>query len=691
MFTRPGMTSLNMEVGSGPRFKIMKALYLLSLLFVCTGLLVSLNVGNASAADCDCTVCHGVAANYHSDGMSNPGNAWSLCSTCHASPPATGSHAVHSAPLSNATYGDTVTNTAGQYQFGCGHCHSMAVTVHNNGTPDVSLYGSSIGQSGVQACNDCHGSNPPSDHVGACPTIITDCALCHSGHTTGHMSTTSATITPSKQFGAVACAYCHTQYAGGVHSGTVRDLSNSCGTCHTTAGLSFASHSATPMTATNGQCTTCHGGMIATHAAHTVQHILTTEGTCTSCHSATPRVRPTAATMTACTTCHGDKPNNHADVSGRPTTCTDCHIGGDPGNCTACHGDYASGAGFHNWNSTEPPFATFTASAGSGVDAWTVTLNTAGSFGAISSVNWGDGTINTSTTHTYTSPGTKSITLNIQTASAINSIDLSQYPISGTVKNLGNGVSNATITLTGTTSGTTATDANGAYSFTVNPGTYAVHAAKAGYTMSADVTGIVAAHGKTNANFTVLGQGGQTQTAVLTVSKTNSNYGSVSSSPTGISCDAACGGPSTATFDVGAVVRVTASADTGKIVSSLTCTGGTTATCGGTSCYSDVTIASGGNSCAAAFADTSVKRVSGAADSYHLNLAAGLNAAVNGDILYLKGITFDESVSYDKTGVTVTLKGGYDSSFNTKSGSTMIRGPLAIIRGTLIIDEIIIY
>ena len=214
--------------------------------------------------------------------------------------------------------------------------------------------------------------------------------------------------------------------------------------------------------------------------------------------------------------------------------------------------------------------------------------------------------------------------------------------------------------------------------------------------MSADVTSIVAAPGKTDANFTATGQS-QTETAVLTVSKTNSTYGSVSSSPTGISCDAACSGPSTATFDVGSVVRLTASASTGKTVSSLTCTGGTTATCGGTSCYSDVTIASGGNSCTAVFsdADMPVKRVSGAVDSYYLNLADGLNAAVNGDIFYLRGITFNESVIYDKTGVTVTLQGGYDdSSFTLRSGTTLIGGParsLTVGRGTVIVDRVVIY
>ena len=287
MFSRPGMTSHNIEVGRGPGFKIMKALSLVSFLFVFTVILSGFNIRNSSAADCDCTVCHGVTVKYHGDGLSNPGNSWAACFTCHASPPATGSHSVHSAPLSNTTYGDTVTNTAGQYQFGCGQCHSMAVTLHRNDTIDISLSGSSIGQSGLQACNDCHGSSAPSDHGATCPTApdLTICATCHTGHATGHMSTSSPTITPSKVI--VGCASCHTQYAGGAHAGTTRDLSNSCVACHVTTGLSFVSHSSVPVTAAPGQCTTCHSA--PNHTSHTV---VIANNNCTICHSATPRVRP---------------------------------------------------------------------------------------------------------------------------------------------------------------------------------------------------------------------------------------------------------------------------------------------------------------------------------------------------------------------------------------------------------------
>jgi hypothetical protein len=87
------------------------------------------NIRNSSAADCDCTVCHGVTLKYHGDGLSNPGNSWSSCSTCHAASPATGSALSAKRPLSNTTYGDTVKHSrAVSIRLRTGH--SMAVTLH---------------------------------------------------------------------------------------------------------------------------------------------------------------------------------------------------------------------------------------------------------------------------------------------------------------------------------------------------------------------------------------------------------------------------------------------------------------------------------------------------------------------------------------------------------------------------------
>ena len=647
----------------------------------------------------------------HSDGtavstgaaLTDASPAWDTpgpldCATCHGYPP---SYA-NGQPKANS-------HMAPGHNVQCNVCHSATTSdgttienpakhanaVYNVLPADASVDFSYAYDAGGGTCSVvvCHGGLDL--QWGAVITGLS-CELCHTGRTTAHMATDgSGHPVPD------TCTSCHTQYASTSHAGTPRNLSNSCGSCHATTGLSFSAHSTTPMTAVVGECTICHVGKMGTHATFTggTAHVLTTEATCTTCHSETPRRRPTAATMGSCQTCHGVKWDNHEEFSGGPQGCLDCHVIGGTSDvnfiidngCTPCHGWVPSvedALGMHSV-SGGPPFAAFSASAGSGINAWTVTLDTSQSDGTISSVDWGDG-IDTLTTHTYASAGVKSITLTIlksgQTASVAHSITLYNYPISGTVKMGGVGLGGVTITLTGPTSGTTVTDSGGAYSFIVMPGTYSVHAAKAGYTMSADVTSIVAEPGMTNADFTA-----QLGKAALTVSKANSTLGEVSSSPAGIDCDATCSGPSTAMFDVGSVVSLTASISGGNTVNSLTCIGGTVAICGSTSCYSDVTIAPGGNSCTAVFSDAPnvVRRVSGAAEYDYPNLAEGLTAAVNGDIFYLKGIIFNESVIFDKIGISVTLKGGYDdSSYTLRSGTTTLIGPMTIGPGSVSVNRL---
>jgi PKD repeat protein len=215
MFTRPGMTLHDGEVGRDPRFGMMRALCLLSFFLLCLVILTGVDVGNSSAVEWDCVSCHGVNQNYHDNGLTSPGNAWGSCSTCHASPPATGAHEIHAAPLSNTTYGDTVTSTAEQYRFGCGHCHSMDVTKHRNGSRDVDLSGSSIGQTGRQVCADCHGA--------AGPHGAQSCTGCHTDKSMAAMNHPLTPLLPS-------CETCHTT----AHSTPINVLT-ACGQCHNPA------------------------------------------------------------------------------------------------------------------------------------------------------------------------------------------------------------------------------------------------------------------------------------------------------------------------------------------------------------------------------------------------------------------------------------------------------------------------
>ncbi len=97
--------------------------------------IVGLNASflNADIA-CDCSSCH--SSSPHG---SNPVG----CSGCHDTPPQTGSHLIHygSTPTTVMAYGDTgVSSTREAYKFGCGNCHALDFTKHNNGWVDVELY-----------------------------------------------------------------------------------------------------------------------------------------------------------------------------------------------------------------------------------------------------------------------------------------------------------------------------------------------------------------------------------------------------------------------------------------------------------------------------------------------------------------------------------------------------------------------
>jgi len=115
--------------------KIMKGAVLFSLMTALAWFVINMNASPSSAdVGCDCASCH-----ISSPHGSNPVG----CSGCHDSPPQTGTHLVHygSAPLDTFIYGDTgITSTNDAYRFGCGNCHPLDMTKHNNGTVEVELY-----------------------------------------------------------------------------------------------------------------------------------------------------------------------------------------------------------------------------------------------------------------------------------------------------------------------------------------------------------------------------------------------------------------------------------------------------------------------------------------------------------------------------------------------------------------------
>ncbi len=136
----------------------MKVAVLLALAAVVLFLIVTLNV-QQTAADCDCTVCHNVAAAH--------GSSWQGCASCHGFPPATGSHLAHfldsqnvlghyqpygSLNIAQDYYPDPNT-PAPSYMMSCGNCHPMDSGRHQNGLVDVELYNPAAPAGSLKAKN----------------------------------------------------------------------------------------------------------------------------------------------------------------------------------------------------------------------------------------------------------------------------------------------------------------------------------------------------------------------------------------------------------------------------------------------------------------------------------------------------------------------------------------------------------
>lgn len=281
-----------------------RGILLLSCFIIFFCIVAGFNAQVVHAAVCDCTLCHGVS--HHGT------TSWQGCQTsCHLSPPSTGAHSVHSAAtISNSTYGDTVTSTADQYRFGCGHCHSMDVTKHRNGTKDVELRkptDPSIGQSGQQVCSECHGSGP---HGSGCNSDLSDCLSCHSN--TQGSSPVYAAINQGVNHHTGACTDCHYVGApGGLapHDGAAPNTANAtCAVCHTSG--SNATHHISTATA----CTSCH-------TIPGVTMLDPTDANCKACHGAKPSADMTSVT---CIACHGAEPISKATAF---AACKTCHIG----------------------------------------------------------------------------------------------------------------------------------------------------------------------------------------------------------------------------------------------------------------------------------------------------------------------------------------------------------------------------
>jgi len=73
------------------------------------------------------------------------------------------------------------------------------------------------------------------------------------------------------------------------------------------------------------------------------------------------------------------------------------------------------------------------------------------------------------------------------------------------------------------------------------------------------------------------------------------------------------------------------------------------------------------------------------------SIQAAYNAAVNNDVIEVIGTNITGNLTANKPATTVTIKGGYSSSFTAVAGNfTELQGTVTLQQGTVIMDSIVV-
>jgi hypothetical protein len=169
----------------------------------------------------------------------------------------------------------------------------------------------------------------------------------------------------------------------------------------------------------------------------------------------------------------------------------------------------------------------------------------------------------------------------------------------------------------------------------------------------------------------------------LTVNKSGSGSGTVISNPAGINLSSSWYG--TAQYAAGTNVTLTAASESGSIFSGWrgACTG-----------LGKCTITLDSDSWAIAVFTSASTGNPGPVkinNQFFPLFQDAYNAMLDGSTatIFANSLNVSENLVFDRN-IVVTLKGGYDSSFGTNSGLTVLKGTLTITSGSVIMENIVI-
>lgn len=195
------------------------------------------------------------------------------------------------------------------------------------------------------------------------------------------------------------------------------------------------------------------------------------------------------------------------------------------------------------------------------------------------------------------------------------------------------------------------------------------------------VTIVTAGGTATSGTFTVL-----PPTATLTVNLSGTGSGTVTAT-SGLTL--ACASPATSCTASAATGTTVTLAETVSLGSTF---GGWSGACTGSPCSFAL---NGDQSVTATFTlQQNLRKGAGPDYSYYGTLQSAFTDAVSGDVILARMMLLPDpaaNATFDRAGVTVTLRGGYtDDAFSTRTATdlTSITYPLTIETGTLVLDQI---
>jgi len=250
---------------------------------------------------------------------------------------------------------------------------------------------------------------------------------------------------------------------------------------------------------------------------------------------------------------------------------------------------------------------------------------------------------------------------------------------------------NDTIMLDTAAPATTASPAGGAYNaaqsvtLSCSDGTGSGCATRkyclgAGCTPSTVYTTAISISGSTDLRFYSIDNAGNSETIKTASYLIRHSVTGVSNGHGAISCSSP--------VNDGATANCAITPDTGYYLENLTDNSADVTSLVAGSSYPIVNVTAD-HTVTASFHAYSIKTKTGAADSYHSDLQAALNSAINGDVFGVQEGVISGNLILN-VDAEIVLEGGYNGDFSARTGMTTISGSLTINLGTVVVDGIVI-